>query len=69
MQISFLVGNKQDSKPKDCIPVEEISAFIEEMGYSDKHFLASALTGENVEEVNTFFLFIYISIKRLNFLK
>ncbi|KAG8193477.1 hypothetical protein JTE90_023729 [Oedothorax gibbosus] len=47
---TVIVGNKCDSKSKKRMDEEEILAFIDELGYSDKHFLISAYTGENVEK-------------------
>lgn len=47
--------------------MEEISTFIDEIGYSDKHFLASALTGDNVPEVNKFFIHMKIKCLKSDF--
>ncbi|GFY01802.1 hypothetical protein TNCV_1467931 [Trichonephila clavipes] len=44
------VGNKCDSESKDQVSEENITAVINELGYSDKHFLISAFTGENVDK-------------------
>ncbi|KAF8767959.1 ras-related protein Rab-13-like [Argiope bruennichi] len=45
-----IVGNKCDFKAKDKVSEEDIASFIEELGYTDRHFLISACTGENVEQ-------------------
>ncbi|XP_054707379.1 ras-related protein Rab-13-like [Uloborus diversus] len=46
----IIIGNKWDLRSKDRIPKEEIEAFIEELGYTQRHFLTSAYTSENIEE-------------------
>lgn len=60
----LIVGNKCDRKSKKRVSEDEISAFIDELGYSDKHFLISAYTGENVEKVRsiTFLYYLFIHI-------
>ncbi|XP_035221917.1 ras-related protein RABD2c-like [Stegodyphus dumicola] len=45
-----MAGNKCDSTSKDRVPDEEILAFIDELGFSDRHFLVSARTGENISK-------------------
>ncbi|GFQ82648.1 ras-related protein RABD2c [Trichonephila clavata] len=47
---TVIVGNKCDSKSKVRVSEEDITAFIDELGYSDKHFLISAFNGENVDK-------------------
>ncbi|CAL1281542.1 unnamed protein product [Larinioides sclopetarius] len=47
---TVIVGNKCDSKAKAKVSDEDIASFIEELGYTDRHFLISAYTGENVDQ-------------------
>lgn len=46
----IIIGNKNDSSSKNRLSLEEISEFIEENGFTDQHFLVSALTSENISE-------------------
>ncbi|GIX98037.1 ras-like GTP-binding protein YPT1 [Caerostris extrusa] len=51
---TVIVGNKFDTKSKvDKLPEEDIASFIEELGFSDRHYLISAFTGENVDKAFT----------------
>ncbi|GIX98042.1 putative ras-related protein Rab-5B [Caerostris extrusa] len=50
---TVIVGNKFDTKSKDKISEEDIASFIEELGFSDRHYLTSAFTGENVDKAFT----------------